>query len=79
MLSDTISRTLLKHHFFVFEKPPWGFKMIVTAVTLPPPPRVGDDGRIFPGHPSPILHAPRDNISHEGKFLTPTRLAVGFV
>ena len=23
----------------------------------------GDDGRIFPDHPSPILHAPRDNIS----------------
>ena len=23
----------------------------------------GDDGRIFPEHPSPILHAPRDIIS----------------
>ena len=25
-----------------------------------------DDGRIFPEHPSPILHAPRDNISRKG-------------
>ena len=25
----------------------------------------GDDGRIFPEHPSPILHAPRDNISRK--------------
>ena len=24
------------------------------------------DGRIFPGHPSPILNAPRDNISRKG-------------
>ena len=24
-----------------------------------------DDGRIFPEHPSPILHAPRDNISRK--------------
>ena len=32
----------------------------------------GDDGgRIFPEHPSPILHAPRDNISRKGKSLTP--------
>ena len=31
----------------------------------------GDDGRIFPGHPSPILHAPRDIISRKGKSLTP--------
>ena len=31
----------------------------------------GDDGRISPQHPSPILHAPRDNISHKGKSLTP--------
>ena len=30
-----------------------------------------DDGRIFPEHPSPILHAPRDNISRKGKSLTP--------
>ena len=29
----------------------------------------GDDGRIFPEHPSPILHAPRDNISCKGKSL----------
>ena len=31
--------------------------------------RVGDDGdgRIFPEHPSPILHAPRDIISCKGK------------
>ncbi len=41
--------------------------------------RVGDgdddgdgDGRIFPEHPSPILHAPRDIISRKGKSLTPT-------
>ena len=27
----------------------------------------GDDGRIFPEHPSPILHAPRDIISRKGK------------
>ena len=39
--------------------------------------RVGDggdgdgDGRIFPEHPSPILHAPRDIISRKGKSLTP--------
>ena len=26
----------------------------------------GDGGRIFPEHPSPILHAPRDNISRKG-------------
>ena len=25
-----------------------------------------DDGRIVPEHPSPILHAPRDNISRKG-------------
>jgi len=25
----------------------------------------GDDGRIFPEHPRPILHAPRDNISRK--------------
>ena len=43
----------------------------------PPPPRVGDDdgddgdGRILPDHPSPILHAPRDNVSCKGKSLTP--------
>ena len=30
-----------------------------------------DDGRFFPEHPSPILHAPRDNISRKGKSLTP--------
>ena len=23
-------------------------------------------GRIFPEHPSPILHAPRDNVSRKG-------------
>ena len=32
----------------------------------------GGDGRIFPEHPSPILHAPRDNISRKGNSLTPT-------
>ena len=26
----------------------------------------GGGGRIFPEHPSPILHAPRDNISRKG-------------
>ena len=32
----------------------------------------GDDHRrISPQHPSPILHAPRDNISCKGKSLTP--------
>ena len=32
----------------------------------------GDDHRrISPQHPSPILHAPRDNISRKGKSLTP--------
>ena len=49
-----------------------------------PPPQVGDGddddgddddgddgGRIFPEHPSPILHAPRDIISRKGKSLTP--------
>ena len=30
-----------------------------------------DDGRIFPEHPSPILPAPRDNISRKGKSLLP--------
>ena len=30
-----------------------------------------DDGRIFPEHPSPILHAPRDIISRKGESLTP--------
>ena len=29
------------------------------------------DGRISPEHPSPILHAPRVNISRKGKSLTP--------
>ena len=43
---------------------------------VPPQPRVGDDdddgdGRIFPEHPRPILHAPRDIISRKGKSLTP--------
>ena len=43
----------------------------------PPQPWVGDGGggngggRIFPEHPSPILHAPRDIISRKGKSLTP--------
>ena len=32
----------------------------------------GDGGNIFPEHPSPILHAPRDNISRKGKSLTLT-------
>ena len=31
-----------------------------------------DEGRISPEHPSPILYAPRDNISRKGKSLTPT-------
>ena len=31
----------------------------------------GGDGRIPPGYPSPILHAPRDIISRKGKSLTP--------
>ena len=31
----------------------------------------GDDGRISPEHPSPIIHAPRDIISRKGKSLTP--------
>ena len=47
--------------------------------SCPPQPWVGDgddggdddDGRIFPEHPSPILHAPRDIISRKGKSLTP--------
>ena len=30
----------------------------------------GGDGRIFPEHPSPILHAPRDIISRKGKSFT---------
>ena len=33
-----------------------------------------DDGRIFSEHPSPILHAPRDNISRHGNALTPIRI-----
>ena len=50
-------------------------------VSAPPKPRVGDDGgdddgddgdrRIFPEHPSPIFHAPRDIISRKGNSLTP--------
>ena len=53
----------------------------------PPQPRVGedsdgggddDDGRIFPEHPSPIIHAPRDIISRKGKSLTPTT-AIGLL
>ena len=31
----------------------------------------GDGGRISPGHPSLIFHAPRDNISCKGKSLSP--------
>ena len=42
--------------------------------------RVGDGGdddvRIFPEHPSPILHAPRDIISRKGKSLTPIIIIV---
>ena len=30
----------------------------------------------IPEHPSPILHAPRDNISHKGKSLTPFMFVV---
>ena len=30
----------------------------------------GGGGRIFPEHPSPILHAPRDIISRKSKSLT---------
>ena len=30
-----------------------------------------NDGRISPEHPSPILHAPRDNIFRKGKSFTP--------
>ena len=48
------------------------------SLRVPPKPQVGDDGdgddgdgRIFPEHPSPIPHAPRDIISREGKSLTP--------
>ena len=26
----------------------------------------GGDGKIFPGHPGPILNVPRDNISRKG-------------
>ena len=37
-----------------------------------------DDGRIFPEHPSPILHAPRDIISRKGKSLTPIMISMGF-
>ena len=33
----------------------------------------GDGGRIFPEHPCPILHAPRDIISRKGKSLTPIK------
>ena len=33
----------------------------------------GDGGRILPEQPSPILHAPRDNISRKGKSLTPIK------
>ena len=29
------------------------------------------DGRIFPEHAGPIIHAPRDIISRKGKSLTP--------
>ena len=36
----------------------------------------GDDGRIFPEHPSPILHAPRDLISRKGKSFTPISLYI---
>ena len=35
-----------------------------------------DDGRIFPGHASPILNAPRDNISRKG---IPHSDVVGYV
>ena len=30
-----------------------------------------DDGRIYPEHLSPILHAPGDNIFHKGKSVSP--------
>ena len=38
-----------------------------------------DDGSIFPEHPSPILHAPRDIISRKGKSLTPIMICIGIV
>ena len=41
----------------------------------------GGGGRIFPEHPSPILHAPRDNISRKGnpslRLLTPLPVVGG--
>jgi hypothetical protein len=33
-------------------------------------------GRISQSHPSPILHAPRDNISRKDKILTPIYIYV---
>ena len=35
-----------------------------------------DDGRIFPEHPGPIIHAPRDIISRKGESLTPMRIVI---
>ena len=51
------------------------FDLFLEDLVLPPLGEDGDDdgggggGRIFPEHPSPILHAPRDNISRKGKSL----------
>ena len=70
---------------FAPPKPPLRILRGLRPLKLPhfptPPPWVGDggggdgggdgDGRIFPEHPSPILHAPRDIISRKGKSLTP--------
>ena len=57
------------------------------AEFCPPKPWVGDggddgggdgdgDGRIFPEHPSPILHAPRGITSRKGKSLTPIYICI---
>ena len=39
----------------------------------------GDDGRISPEHPSPILHAPRDIISRKGQSLTPIYIYISIM
>ena len=36
----------------------------------------GDDGRTFPEHPSPILHAARDTRYSKGKSLSPTYIYI---
>ena len=69
LLNKSTNVTLSENRFFCF------FTKVVAPQANPHDDGDGDDdgdeGRIFPEHPSPIIHAPRDIISRKGKSLTP--------